>query len=211
VNEVIRAAVERTFGAGTARVVTAHGASPVPDEGEWRGEGVTDFAARLSLVNESVMPGVPAVPELYDGRRVLVGDGSRWGVFADDLPDREGPRHPGDPVWPLEALLGATRADGPDGSGEYAVTIDFEVADAALPAGIHVPAAAWRMLRAMPAVARLDADGRVIRAAVAQGTGLQDREVLWVVTDFSDFGAPVDIDVPADGDVMPAAELDWGD
>jgi hypothetical protein len=76
--------------------------------------------------------------------------GGHWTGFF--LGDPGGPRGPTDPLWPQDALSGARGhavATGPGSVRGVAVTrcrltVDLALADAALPAGVSVPAGPYR-------------------------------------------------------------------
>ena len=104
---------------------------------------------------------------IYDGANayVYVRVGSSWTGFF--LTDPGGPRGPNDPLWPLDALFGASddaAEIGPEAvrgvpATRYHLTVDLARADAALPAGVSVPSGPYRSLRALAAEVWLDADG----------------------------------------------------
>ena len=98
---------------------------------------------------------------IYDGANAYLRVGNNWTGFF--LGDPAGPRVVNDPLWPLDGLFGAR--DGVEIGSEavrgvaatrYRLTLDMAAADAALSAGVTVPALPYRTLIHMPAeVSRL--------------------------------------------------------
>jgi hypothetical protein len=212
-------------------------AAPVPETQDERCEGVTDFAGRRTQVSEGLVPARFAsalskdrdadaarqISELseprekiYDGANAYVRVGGRWTGFF--LGDREGPRGAGDPLWPLDALFGA-RDDAVEIGRDtvrgvavtrYRLTVDLVRADAAVPAGVNVPAGPYRALRRMPAEVWLDAAGLVRRVAVsAEATTAADDVENWAVVELWDFGVTVDITPPRPDEVVAPRDADW--
>jgi hypothetical protein len=153
---------------------------------------------------------------IYDGANAYTRVAGRWTGFF--LGDREGPRGAGDPLWPLDALFGA-RDDaveiGPDTVRGVAVarcrlTVDLARADAAVPAGVSVPAGPYRALLRMPAEVWLDAAGLVRRVAVsAEAMTAADDLQNWAVVELWDFGVAVAITAPRPDEVVAPREVDW--
>ena len=171
-------AAARTAAAGTARLLAAWCmGSPLPEAADRRCEGVADLAARRARVSQSLFFTDGATADLtgrrdddpdardlpgdsemvYDGANAYVRVGGSWTGFF--LADPAGPRGPNDPLWPLDALFGASgdaAEIGPEAvrgvpATRYRVTVDLARADAALPAGVSVPSGPYRSLRALPA------------------------------------------------------------
>jgi hypothetical protein len=213
------AAAARTVEAGSARIFSAWTmGAPVPQAGDRRCEGVADLAGRRARVSHVLFfterltvefladhghdqPGEPT-EMIFDGGRAHVRTAGRWTSLPPDDPD--GPRGPNDPLWPLDALFGA-RDDvaevGPETVRGVAtircrLTVDLARADAALPAGVSVPAGPYRALRRMPAEVWLDADGRARRVAVSTEPAAAAGEQTWAITELWDFGIAVDITLP---------------
>lgn len=218
----VAAAAARTVAAGTARLFAAWSrGSPVPQEADRRCEGVANFAARTALVWQIPLGTVGLAAEMikcegasaedlselaepremiYDGANTYLHVGEKWTGFF--LGDRDGPRTINDPLWPLDALFGARDAVelGDDvvrgeAATRYRVTIDLSQADAALSAGVTVPAGPYRALRHVPAEVWLDSAGQSGRIAV-----LTDAEVggepIWSIVELWDFGVATNIVVP---------------
>jgi hypothetical protein len=226
----------RTVAAGTARLFAAWSeGSPVPEAGDRRGEGVADFAARRALVAQVVLFTSGFTEEyiaqhqdddsdgdlhelgepqeaIYDGANTYLRVGGNWTGFF--LGDPGGPRGVNDPLWPLDALFGArdaveVGAESVRGvpATRYRVTIDLARADAALPAGVTVPAGPYRRLSQIPAEVWLDADGLARRIAVlTDPTGGGGGRPMWSVVELWDFGVLADITPPAPGEVVSPRE-----
>jgi len=210
----------------------------VPEAQDWYGEGVADFAARRARVSEAPMSErwAAAFEELrdhpdagevrravsepretiYDGANAFIRVADRWTGFF--LGDREGPRGISDPLWPLDALFGAR--DDAEEIGHDAVrgvavahcrlTVDLARADAAVPAGVSVPAGPYRALRRMPAEVWLDTAGLVRRVAVSAEPVTAGADVQnWTVVELCDFGVAVDITPPRPDEVVAPREADW--
>ena len=140
----------------------------------------------------------------------------RWTGFF--LGDREDPRGLNDPLWPLDALFGASDDAvefGPDvvrGAAvtRYRVTVDLARADTVIPAGVSVPAGPYRALRRLPAEVWLDGTGLVRRVAVNTETRPADgKEPTWAVCELWDFGVAVDITPPLPSEITAPGEVDW--
>jgi hypothetical protein len=207
-------------------VFAAWSKSPVPADADRRCEGVADFATRRALVwqvplgtaglaaefiqrhsGDDDMRGLSEPQEMiYDGANSYVHVGDKWTGFF--LGDRDGPRTVNDPLWPLDALSGAGEAVelGEDvvrgeAATRFSLTVDLAEADAALPAGVTVPAGPYRALSQIRAEVWLDSDGRARRIAVLTDT---DADPMWSVVELWDFGVAADIVPP--GEVVPPRE-----
>lgn len=225
-------AAARTAAAGTARLLAAWcDGSPLPEAADRRCEGVADFAARRARVSQALFftdgataalaghrdedqgaPGASGDSEMiYDGANAYVRVGARWTGFF--LADPGGPRGPNDPLWPLDALFGAS-GDAVEAGPEavrgvpvtrYRLTVDLARADAALPAGVSVPSGPYRSLRALPAQVWLDADGLARRISVNSDAATSGAQV-WSIVELWDFGVTADITPPGPGEVLAPAE-----
>jgi hypothetical protein len=228
----VAAAGARTVAAGTARLSGAWSeGSPVPKAADQRCEGIADFAARRARVGQAVIftAGVTAefiakhqdddsygdlhelgepVEAIYDGANTYLHAGDNWTGFF--LRDTGGPRGVNDPLWPLDALFGARDAveigaESVRGvsATHYRLTIDLARADAALAAGVTVPAGPYRRLSQIPAEVWLDADGLARRIAVmTDPTGGEGGTPMWSVVELWDFGVLADITPPGPGEVV---------
>jgi hypothetical protein len=77
------------------------------------------------------------------------------------------------------------------------------MADAALPAGVAVPAGPYRRLSQIPADVWLDADGLARRIAVmTDPTGGEGGTPMWSIVELWDFGVLADITPPGPGEVI---------
>jgi hypothetical protein len=224
----------RTSAAGTARLLAAWCmGSPLPEAADRRCEGMADFAARRARVSQSLFftdgataslidghrdddPGPAGLPwdteMIYDGANAYLQVGGRWTGFF--LADPGGPRGPNDPLWPLDALFGANGDVVEIGSEavrgvpatHYRLTVDLARADAALPAGVSVPAGPYRSLRALPAEVWLDAAGLARRISVkSEPTAVADAQV-WSIVELWDFGVAADITPPGPDEILSPAE-----
>jgi hypothetical protein len=226
-------AAARTVAAGTARLFAAWcKGSPLPEAADRRCEGVADLAARRARVSQSLFftdgatagftghrdddPGPHDLPEdtemIYDGANAYIQVAGRWTGFF--LADPAGPRGPNDPLWPLDALFGASGDAveiGPEAvrgvpAVRYRLTVDLARADTALPAGVSVPAGPYRALRALPAEVWLDAAGLARRISVnSELTAATDAQV-WSIVELWDFGVAAGITPPGPGEVLAPAE-----
>lgn len=235
----VASAAARTVAAGTGRLFAAWSqGSPVPEAGDRRCEGVADFAARRARVAQVVLLtarfsaefiaqhqdddrygdlhelGEP-LEAVYDGANTYLRVAGNWTGFF--LGDPAGPRGVNDPLWPLDALFGARDAVE-IGAGtvrevpttHYRLTIDLAQADAALPAGVTVPAGPYRALSQIPGEVWLDADGRARRIAVSTGQLATDDDApAWSILELWDFGVPADITPPSPDDVVPPRDAGW--
>jgi hypothetical protein len=230
---LVAAAAARAVAAGTARLFAAWcTGSPRPGAADRRCEGVADLAARRARVAQSLFftdrataalselsdddPGLRARAEhsemIYDGANAYIRVADRWTGFF--LADPGGPRGPNDPLWPLDALFGAS-ADvveiGPEAvrgvpATRCRLTVDLARADAALPPGVSVPSGPYRSLSRLPAEVWLDADGLARRISVSsEPTAVADAQV-WSVVELWDYGLAVDITPPGPDEVLAPAE-----
>ncbi|WP_129668780.1 hypothetical protein [Phytoactinopolyspora endophytica] len=179
---------------------------------------MVDFAARLAQVSRVFLPGhmqenLQSVPEaltrprdmLYQGATELMRSGDSWVAVGSG--ERDGPRHHGDPLWPLDALFGATDdivEVGTDAIGDvntthYRLAVDLAAADELLTMGIEMPEGPFRRLRQLPAEVWLDDVGRARLIAIQNAAG--NREV-WKVVEFWDFGVSVAISPPDAGEIL---------
>ena len=227
----VAAAAARTVAVGTARLLAAWcTGSPLPEAPDRRCEGVADLAARRARVSQSMFftDGVGAAvlnlsaddPDLlerqaemiYDGANAYVRVADRWTGFF--LGDPAGPRGPNDPLWPVDALFGASDDAveiGPEAvrgvpATRWRLTVDLARADAALPAGVSVPSGPYRSLSRLPAEVWLDADGLARRISVnSEPTAPADAQV-WSIVELWDYGVAVDITPPGPDEVLAPAE-----
>ncbi len=121
------AAAERTVRAGTARILGAWcSGSPLPEAADRRCEGVADLVGRRARVLQSLVfterftakviedshgdPGflerIKHVEMVYDCANAYNRVVDSWTGFF--LVDPSGPRGVTDPLWPLDALFGAS-------------------------------------------------------------------------------------------------------
>lgn len=232
IGALVAAAAARTAAAGTARLFAAWGAgSPVPQAPDRRCEGVADLAARRAHVSQVLVPermaavfaagddggeGLRAFSRptemIYDGANAFIRIAGRWTGFF--LGDPGGPRGLNDPLWPLDALFGAG-GDAVETGRETVrgvaatrchLTVDLGRADAAVPAGVSVPAGPYRALSAMPAEAWLDAAGLARRIAVSAAPMAGSVEPIWAIVELWDFGVAVGITPPRPEEVVPPRE-----
>jgi hypothetical protein len=113
-------------------------------------------------------------------------------------------RGPNDPLWPLDALFGASEDGveiGPQAvrgvpATRCRVTVDLARADAALRAGVSVPSGPYRSLSRLPAEVWLDADGLGRRISVSCEPAAAADAQVWSVVELWDYGVPVDITPP---------------
>ena len=227
----VAAAAARTVAAGTARLVAAYPTgSPVPGAGDLLYEGVADLAARRARVlqmplfhmvaelmgrqDDDQAPHPLRVPQemIYDGANTYLHVADRWTGFS--LGDPAGPRGANDPLWPLDALFGAGD-DAVEAGHEavrgvaatrYRLSVDLARADAAVPAGLSVPAGPYRALRQRPAEVWLDEAGLARRIAVTFERRAEATARIWAVVELWDFGLPVDITPPSADEVVPPRE-----
>jgi hypothetical protein len=229
----VAAAGARTVAAGTARLLAAWcTGSPLPEAADRRCEGVADLAARRARVSQSLLftdrfaasvleldDDDPGVREragqsemIYDGANAYVRVADSWTGFF--LGDPGGPRGPNDPLWPLDALFGASDAAaeiGPEAvrgvpATRCRLTVDLARADAALPAGVSVPAGPYRSLSRLPAEVWLDAAGLARRVSVNSDPAAATDAQVWSIVELWDFGVAVDITPPGPDEVLKPAE-----
>jgi hypothetical protein len=229
----VPAAAARTVAAGTARLLAAWSTgSPLPEAEDRRCEGVADFAARRARVSQSVFftdRATAALTELggddpghggraghsemiYDGANAYVRVADRWTGFG--LADPGGPRGLTDPLWPLDALFGASddaAEIGPQAvrgvpATRYRLTVDLARADAALPAGVSVPCGPYRSLSRLPAEMWLDAAGLACRISVSSEPAAAADAQVWSIVELWDWGVAVNVTPPGPGEVLTPAE-----
>jgi hypothetical protein len=230
----VAAAAARTVAAGTARLYAAWcTGSPLPGAADRRCEGVADLAARRARVSQSLVftdgitatlfgPGDDDDPGnreragqsemIYDGANAYIRVADRWTGFF--LVDPGGPRGPNDPLWPMDALFGASDDAveiGPEAvrgvpATRCRLSVDLARADAALPAGVSVPSGPYRSLRQLPAEVWLDAAGLARRISVkSEPTAAADAQV-WSIVELWDFGVAADITPPDPSEVLAPSE-----
>jgi hypothetical protein len=221
-------AAARTVAAGPARLFAAWSTgSPLPEAADRRCEGVADLAARRARVSQSlaftdgitatlIEPGAddPGLGErathsemVYDGANAYVRVADGWTGFF--LVDPGGPRGPNDPLWPLDALFGAGHDAveiGPEAvrgvpATRFRLAVDLARADAALPAGVSVPAGPYRSLSRLPAEVWIDAAGLARRISVSSDPAAAEAQV-WSIVELWDFGVTVDITPPGPDEVL---------
>jgi len=229
----VAAAAALTVAAGTARLLAAWcTGSPLPEAADRRCEGVADLAARRARVSQSLVftdgltaaliepddddPGlrerVGQSEMIYDGANAYVRVADSWTGFF--LVDPGGPREPNDPLWPLDALFGAS--DDAVEIGSEAVrgvpatrcrlAVDLARADAALPAGVSVPSGPYRSLSRLPAEVWLDAAGLAHRISVSSEPAAAADAQVWSIVELWDFGVAVDITPPGPDEVLAPSE-----
>ena len=229
----VLAAAARTVAAGTARLLAAWSTgSPLPEAGDRRCEGVADLAVRRACVSQSIFftdRATAALTEfaggdpgqggraghsemIYDGANAYVRVADRWTGFG--LADPGGPRGLTDPLWPLDALFGASDDAveiGPQPvrgvpATRYRLTVDLARADAALPAGVSVPSVPYRSLSRLPAQVWLDAAGLACRISVSSEPDAAAEAQVWSIVELWDWGVAVDLTPPGPGEVLTPAE-----
>lgn len=226
-------AAARTVTAGTARLFAAWCiGSPLPEAADRRCEGLADLAARRARVSQSLFftdrvmaalnelgdddpglrEGVEQSEMIYDGANAYVRVADSWTGFS--LADPGGPRGQNDPLWPLDALFGASddaMQIGPEAvrgvpATRYRLTVDLARADAALPAGVSVPSGSYRSLGRLPAEVWLDAAGLARRISVSSEPAAAADAQVWSIAELWDFGVAVDIAPPGPDEVLAPAE-----
>jgi hypothetical protein len=229
----VLAAAARTVAAGTARLLAAWCTdSPLPDAADRRCEGVADLAARRASVSQSLFftdggmaaliepgdddPGLRGRVEqsemIYDGANAYVRVAGSWTAFS--LVDPGGPRGPNDPLWPLDALFGAgddAVEVGPEAvrgvpAARYRLAVDLARADAALQAGVSVPAGPYRSLHRLPTEVWLDAAGLARRISVCSEPAAVADAQVWSIVELWDFGVAAGITPPGPGEVLAPSE-----
>ncbi len=229
----VAAAAARTVAAGTARMLAAWcTGSPLPEAPDRRCDGVADFAARRARVSQSLFltdrataafmelgDGEPGLREsagqtemIYDGANAYLRHADGWTGIS--LTDPGGPLGPYDPLWPLDALFGASDdvvEIGPEAvrgvpATRYRLTVDLGRADAALPAGVSVPSGPYRALSRMPAEVWLDAAGLARRISVSSEPAAAADKQVWSIVELWDFGVTADITPPGPDEVLTPAE-----
>jgi hypothetical protein len=207
----LRAAVERTLAAGTARL-RLFCARDRPDTWWDAGHGTADFRHRRThLVFHPIRPDAPLVgltPDLEV--EYLFDGGARWVKRLDEtqwghpLGASDDPRQAGDPTWILDALFGAaTIGDQHDAASGLRVSLDLTVAARVIGhqvdlgrgrAALHWRPRLRRWRKAVPARVWLDETGRLRRAEhFAPPWSRLFPSQTWVGVEFSALGAPVDL------------------
>ena len=232
----VAGAAARTAAAGTARLSAASGPGrTVPEAGDRFCEGVADFPARRARVSQMLIPermqaqlaeslarreeDARAFREInqrremiYDGANAYIRVAGHWTSFS--LGDSSGPRGLNDPLWPLDALWGA-RSDAVEIAQEEVrdvattrcrLTVDLTQADAALPAGVSVPAGPYRALTRKPAEVWLDAAGLARRIAVSGFDKAAPGKQIWAIVELWGFGVAVDVIPPSPDEIVPPHE-----
>jgi hypothetical protein len=229
----VAAAAARTVAAGTARLLAAWcTGSPLPEAADRRCEGVADLAARRARVSQSLFftdRATAALSELsdddrglrerveqsemiYDGANAYVRVVDSWTGFF--LVDSGGPRGPNDPLWPLDALFGASDDAveiGPEAvrgvpATRCRLTVDLARADAALPAGVSVPSGPYRSLSRLPAEVWLDVAGLARRISVSSAPAAAADAQVWSIVELWDYGVAADITPPCPDELLAPAE-----
>jgi hypothetical protein len=231
----VTAAAARTVAAGTARLLAAWcTGSPLPEAPDRRCDGVADFARRRVRVSQSMFftdrttaalmelgDGEPGLREsaghmemIYDGANAYVRVADSWTGIS--LADPGGPLGPYDPLWPLDALFGASDDAveiGPEAvravpATRYRLTVDLARADAALPAGVSVPSGPYRALSRMPAEVWLDAAGLARRISVSSDPAAAPDAQVWSIVELWDFGVAAGITPPGPEEILTPAEAE---
>jgi len=229
----VAAAAARTVAAGTARLLAAwYPGSPLPEAPDRRCDGVADFATRRARVSQwlsftdrtrtalmELGDGDPAIPEsvenmemIYDGANAYLRADDKWAGIT--LTDPAGPLAPYDPLWPLDALFGASDDAveiGPQAvrgvpATRYRLTVDLARADAALSAGVSVPSGSYRALSRMPTEVWLDAAGLARRISVSTDPSAAADKQVWSIIELWDFGVAVDITPPGPDEILTPEE-----
>lgn len=149
---------------------------------------------------------------IYDGANAYLRHADGWTGIS--LTDPGGPLGPYDPLWPLDALFGASDNAveiGPEAvrgvpATRYRLTVDLGRADAALPAGVSVPSGPYRALSRMPAEVWLDTAGLARRISVSSEPAAAADKQVWSIVELWDFGVAVDITPPGPDEVLTPAE-----
>jgi hypothetical protein len=126
---------------------------------------------------------------IYDGANAYVRVAYSWTGFF--LVDPGGPRGLFDPLWPLDALFGASDDAvkmGPEAvrgvpATRYRLTVDLARADAALPAGVSVPSGPYRLLGRLPAAVWLDSAGLARRVSVNSEPAAAVNAQVWSIVE----------------------------
>jgi hypothetical protein len=175
-------------------------------------DGFTAKVIEDSHGDSGFLERIKQVEMIYDGANAYNRVADSWTGFF--LVDSSGPRGVTDPLWPLDALFGASDDAVQIGSEvvrgvpvtRCRLTVDLARADAALTAGVSVPSGPYRSLGALPAEVWLDAAGLARRISVcSEPTDAADKQV-WSIVELWDFGAAVDITPPRPDEVLAPAE-----
>jgi hypothetical protein len=148
---------------------------------------------------------------IYDGANAYLRHADGWTGIS--LADPGGPLGPYDPLWPLDALFGASDDAveiGPVAvrgvpTTRYRLTVDLGRADAALPAGVSVPPGPYRALSQMPAEVWLDSAGLARRISVSSEPATTADKQVWSIVELWDFGVTADITPPGPDEVLTPA------
>jgi hypothetical protein len=204
----------------------------MPEAADRRCEGLADLAARRARGSQSLLgtdrvtaalnesgdgdrglrEGAGDTEMIYDGANHYIRVADHWTGFF--LVDPSGPRGPNDPLWPLDALFGASDDAveiGPETvrgvpAARYRLTVDLARADAALPAGVSVPSGPYRWLSRLPAEVWLDAAGLARRISVNSEPAAPADAQVWSIVELWDFGVAADITPPEANEVLAPAE-----
>jgi hypothetical protein len=204
----------------------------MPGAADRRCEGVADLAARRARGSQSLLgtdrvtaalnesgdggrglrEGAGDTEMIYDGANHYIRVADHWTGFF--LVDPSGPRGPNDPLWPLDALFGASDDAveiGPETvrgvpAARYRLAVDVARADAALPAGVSVPSGPYRWLSRLPAEVWLDAAGLARRISVNSEPAAPADVQVWSIVELWDFGVAADITPPGAEEVLAPAE-----
>jgi hypothetical protein len=114
----------------------------------------------------------------------------------------------------LDALFGASDDAveiGPEAvrgvpATRYRLTVDLARADAALPAGVSVPAGPYRWLGRLPAAVWLDPAGLARRVSVSSDPAAAVDAQVWSIVELWDFGVSADITPPGPDEVLAPRE-----
>jgi hypothetical protein len=139
-----------------------------------------------------------------------------WANFRGT--DRDGPCSVDNPLWLLDALLGARDDAVEVGTGDVRgtptrhlrLTIDLGRADEQLTAGIVTPGPrSFRSLRGLPAEVWIDEQGLIRRMSYQSESGIEGRGEWWQTTELWDFGLNVQIRIPTEDELIaPSCAID---
>jgi hypothetical protein len=175
-------------------------------------DGITAKAIEDSQGDPGFLERIKHVEMIYDGANAYNRVADNWTGFF--LVDPSGPRGVTDPLWPLDALFGASDDAVEIGSEDVRgvpvsrcrLTVDLARADAALAAGVSVPSGPYRSLAALPVEVWLDVGGLARRIAVCSEPADATDKQVWSIVELWDFGLAVDIAPPRPDEVVPPAE-----
>jgi hypothetical protein len=170
-----------------------------PEEEEAR-LGARAFIKMFKLSLENVYVGGATYTHVAD---------EGWADFRGG--DRNGPTSIDNPLWLLDALLGA-RDDavelGTDDvrgtpTSHLRLTIDLASADDQLTTGIMAPGPQpYRFLRQLPAEVWIDEQGLVRRMSYQSEPAGAGRGEWWQTTELWDFGLDVQIEIPTEDELI---------